>query len=362
MKEQKAKQLLEKYADGKADPEEKRLVESWYLKFFPGNFLSKEELQHEHDLGMIRLDAYFGRQRRNLVLKIAAVAAVMLMVTGVFIYNIQYKGIKERISLAQDIPPGKRRALLTLSNGKTIRLNEAKYGIKIGGKELSYSDGTALGAGINMANADALLVTQTPRGGTYQVTLSDGTIVILNAESTLKFPHIFKGKERRVELKGEAYFEVAKNKNMPFIVKSLGQQVTVLGTHFNVNTQSANGLKTTLLEGSIRLDAGSRSLTLLPGQQANFENNQLTILPADLDAVIAWKEGYFRFNDESIQEIMLKISRWYDVEIIYEGDVTHEVFTGAISRFSNISDVLDMLERTKIIHFKLEGRRVTVLN
>ena len=362
MKIEDARQLLDKYINGDASQEEKRVVESWYLKLGAGETLSKEELQHEHDLGMVQLEGYFGRQRRNLVFRIAAAAAILILVAGVFLYSARPKGIKDTISVAQDIPPGKRRAQLRLATGKIIHLSESKNGISINGGRLSYDDGSELQDAETNADDAAILVANTPRGGTYDLTLSDGTVVVLNAESSLKFPQTFNGNNRSVELTGEAYFQVAKNKSMPFIVKSGAQTITVLGTHFNVNAYNATKPSTVLEEGSVRVQNGDEEVMLVPGQQADSKGSQLTVVQADMDAVLAWKQGYFRFNDESIPEIMLKISRWYDVEVKYDGEITNEVFTGAISRFSNISDVLDMLERTKIVHFKLEGRRVTVLN
>lgn len=343
-----------------ATPEETRLVESWYLKMETGETLGTAELQQEHELGLKQLDAYITR-RRNLLLVWSAAAAVVLLTlfTALFFYNGTPKGIKEQISLAQDIPPGKNTAVVTLANGDTLRLSDAQHTLSVSGRALVYEDGTV--ARQTVAGTSAMLIASTPRGGTYKFKLSDGTLVILNAESSLKFSQVFDGVERVVELTGEAYFEVAKNMGMPFIVKTAGQNVKVLGTHFNINSYSGI-TSTTLLEGSVSVSAGAEEKILVPGQQADLTGDKLTVKKADVEAAVSWKDGYFRFNEESIPEIMQKISRWYDVDIRYEGKISREVFTGAISRFSNISDVLDMLERTKIIHFKLEGRRVIVLN
>lgn len=361
MRTEKAEQLIDKYNSGEATPAESQLVESWYLKMKEGETLSPDELHQEYELGFRQLDLYFIRRRTTFRLRIAAAAAVIIMASAVlYSYNYQNRGIKERITAAQDIPPGKNTAILTLANGETLKLSEAQHELSIGRNALTYKDGTV--AKQTASGAVAVLTAQTPRGGTYNFTLSDGTIVMLNADSYLKFPQSFSGKNRMVELKGEAYFEVAKNKAMPFIVKTEKQSIEVLGTHFNINNYSEAAGSTTLLEGSVKVTAGQSEKILVPGQQASLINEQLVVKKADLEAVVSWKDGYFRFNDENIQEIMQKIARWYDVDVTYEGDIPKEGFTGAISTFSNISDVLDMLERTKIVHFKLEGRRVIVLN
>ncbi|MDR6784660.1 transmembrane sensor [Pedobacter africanus] len=359
MENKNAGQLIDKYNKGEATPEEIRLVESWYLKMETGETLNAAELQHEHDLGLRQLDAYLTR-RRNILLVWTAAAAVVLLTlfTALFFYNSP-KGIKEQISLAQDIPPGKNTAVVTLANGDTLRLSDAQQMLSVNSQALVYEDGKV--ARQTAAGTSAQLTASTSRGGMYKFKLSDGTLVVLNAESSLKFAQIFEGTQRVVELTGEAYFEVAKNRNMPFIVKTAKQNVEVLGTHFNINSYSGT-TSTTLLEGSVKVSAGVEEEMLIPGQQADLTGDKLMVKKADVEAAVSWKDGYFRFNEESIPEIMQKISRWYDVDISYEGEISREVFTGAISRFSNISDVLDMLERTKIVHFKLEGRRVTVLN
>ena len=185
---------------------------------------------------------------------------------------------------------------------------------------------------------------------------------MLNAASSLKYPTSFTGSERRVELAGEGYFEVAHNKLKPFKVISNGQEIEVLGTHFNVNAYTDEfGIKTTLLEGSVKISAAGLYTLIRPGQQALFANHRLSVGDADIKETIAWKDGYFDFKNESIESIMRKLSRWYDIDVQYDGKVTGEGFYGEISRFKNISEVLSMLEQTELVHFKIEGRRVTVI-
>jgi ferric-dicitrate binding protein FerR (iron transport regulator) len=172
-------------------------------------------------------------------------------------------------------------------------------------------------------------------------------------------------------LTGEAYFEVAKNKEHPFVVKSPNQQVTVLGTHFNISAYENDNLtKTTLLEGAVlvaldelqKRSDDSGYTVLSPGKQAISNGRNLEVKNADLDEAISWKNGYFRFNDEKLNSVMQKIARWYNIEVIYKDRPTEEGFTGTISRASNISEVLSMLERTKTVRFEIEGRRVMVMN
>ncbi|RZK27282.1 MAG: FecR family protein [Flavobacterium sp.] len=359
----KADDLIKAYTDGNASKEERKLVESWYLNFNSGNTLNQVQLQEEHDLGLKELNNYLNRPKKLLWMRVAAAAVLAIVATSVFFYSSKPKGIKESITLAQDIPPGRNRATVKLANGHVVQLSEKQRKLHINRYSISYADGTIVNnVEKNDNNSNEILVAQTPRGGTYSIILSDGTLVMLNSESSLKFPQSFEGSTRVVELIGEAYFEVAKNKQMPFFVKSPDQSVEVLGTRFNISAYPGTTPKTTLKEGSVKIAAAGTEKLLVPGEEAKLWGKQLQVKKTDVKAALSWKDDYFRFDDESLPDIMLKISRWYDVEIEYQGEIKKEVFTGEISRFSNISDVLDMLERTKTVHFKLEGRRVTVLN
>lgn len=366
MEFKQADKLIEAYNNGTASPEERALVESWYLKYKTANTLSSVALQEEHDLGLQALNAYLTEPRKmRFWPRIASAAAILLVMgSGFYFYKVQNMGIKDKISLAQDIPPGRNTAILTLADGKTINLSDAKHGVVIADDKLVYNDGTGIAVAKGVQSKTSLEMTaNTPRGGIYNVTLPDGTTVMLNAESSLKFPSVFKGKNRKVELRGEAYFEVAKNKSHPFIVESEGQTVEVLGTHFNINSYVSNRyIKTTLLEGSVKVTGKHNELVLQPGEQSKLTAGRLNVQIADIEEAVSWKNGYFRFNDENIVDVMQKIARWYNIEVIYKDKPTLERFTGTISRKSNISDVLDMLERTKTVHFEIEGRRVMVMN
>ncbi|MBP8067796.1 MAG: FecR domain-containing protein, partial [Pedobacter sp.] len=262
----RAKKLITKYFSDKVTNEERNLVNNWYLKFNAGDSLSEEELQKEHDLGLIALNQFLNKRRKLIWIRVAAAAVLTILATSFFFYNGRNKGIKETITLAQDIPPGKHVAILTLSSGDVLQLDEKQKGVTINQRAIAYEDGTPVSSTLqNEPHFNPILIAQTPRGGTYNLTLSDGTLVILNAESSLKFPQVFNGTNRVVELTGEAYFEVAKNKKMPFIVKSTDQSVEVLGTRFNVNAYPGKTPLTTLQEGSVKINAAGKEKLLTPG-------------------------------------------------------------------------------------------------
>lgn len=313
---------------------------------------------------------------------IASAAAVLLIIgIAIFLYN-GYSDNKRARHLAAlsryDIAPGKNTATITLSNGKTIGLSESKNGIVISASGLTYNDGSSVNDQ-STYNRDkiTMLTASTPRGGTYQVTLPDGTKVWLNAASSLEFPSTFsvfssfsKGPtsstvSRTVKLVGEAYFEVAKaympdgsGKRIPFLVSSKGQLVEVLGTHFNINSYATeSATKTTLLEGSVKVNEA----TLKPGQQAILTASKVKVVQANLETVMDWKHDDFVFKDEDFKTTMQKIARWYDVDIIYAPGLANNIkLVGWISRKSKLSTVLRRIEQAGKVHFKIEGRTIIV--
>ena len=331
-------------------------------------------------------------RRGGYFTRIAAVAAVALIfiTATLYIFNTDKdnpaKEINKIVEIAKpmekplyknDIRPGGNKAVLTLADGTKVVLDDAKEGklqeqgnttiIKLDSGRLSYNTKSGLPILEKIVQYNTLT---TPRGGKYCVTLPDGTIVWLNASTTLRFPVAFAGKTRKVEVKGEAYFEVAKNEAMPFIVKAGNSEIKVLGTHFNVMAYADEKLlKTTLLEGRVEVsilkkgegEQNSPVMTLEPGQQAQLDiNNALTVVKADMEEAIAWKNGFFIFKNEPIESVMQKIARWYDVNIVYE--TTNDIlqFTGNISRAENISEVLRIMELTDVVHFKIEKKTITV--
>ncbi|MDO7744629.1 MAG: FecR family protein, partial [Pedobacter sp.] len=222
----------------------------------------------------------------------------------------------------------------------------------------------------------------TPRGGEYKVNLPDGTTVWMNAASSLKFPVQFNGRQRKVNLKGEAYFEVAKvttkelikgkqvTTRLPFIVETEKQDVQVLGTHFNVNAYAEEAItKTTLLEGAVSVSLVStpknlnpETYYLQPGQQANLNGNSIKVMAADIEEAMAWKNGLFMFNGQDLEGIMKQVERWYDVDVVFsDNSLKTQTFKGTISRFKKISQLLEVLESTGSVHFTMEGRRITAM-
>lgn len=244
----------------------------------------------------------------------------------------------------------------------TIALQGNTQVDKIRNGQLVYQ---ATGSSDKWQNATANQVTyntvSTPKAGEYEITLPDGTKIWLNSVSSITFPTAFTGNERRVSITGEVYFEVAKNKNKPFIVETRGQNVTVLGTHFNINAyDDENTIKTTLLEGSIKLSAHSNSKILTPGQQAEVTNNRITIINnSDTEAAVAWKNGYFVFDNTDLPTLMRQLSRWYDVNTVYNGNAGNHEFVGQIKRSVKLSSVLKILEASGV-HFKIEGENLYI--
>lgn len=302
-----------------------------------------------------------------------AAAAVVLISVAVGAYYLNSKYNKEVLPLefagqkGEYIKPGGNKAILTLSDGSHIALDDVANGeiAKESGVQITKTaDGRLLYAarpGLSHVKVGYNSIA-TPKGGQYRIALPDGTMVWLNAASSLKYPSAFVGKERKVELSGEAYFEVAKNKAMPFMVKTRQQEVEVLGTHFNINAyDDEHGVKTTLIEGSVKVKLPSnKSVLLKPGEQAEVLTD-IKVNQVDANAVIDWKQGLFWFNDESIFSIMRQFSRWYNIEVEYRGDVSNIRFGGQVSRMKNLSQVLRIMELTRSVEFKVEGNKIIVM-
>ena len=311
--------------------------------------------------------------------KYAAAAIIIMLMAGLLYYNFA-PGAESRETLAVNkaqLTPGKNKALLKLGDGSVIELTNASNGV------LAMQGNTAVkktkdGQLIYVASQTAagirntLNTITTPKGGQYQLTLPDGTKVWLNAASSLTFPTVFDASERRVTLRGEAYFEVAKiytatekkMVKMPFFVKTEGSQVEVLGTHFNVMAYpDANMQETTLLEGSVLVKHGKDYKKILPGQQASIVNRSdgaIKVKQANTELVMAWKEGLFLFDDSNIEEAMLQIGRWYNAEIIYQGPKPEAEFTGVLPRSSKLTEVLSLLESAQGVKFRLNGNQIIV--
>jgi len=303
-----------------------------------------------------------------------AAAAFLALIAGMGIFFIVHKkkensiGIVRSINHKNDIPPGGNKATLTLADGSTIILDTAQNGFltnQRGTKIIKLTTGLLSYKRAGKDDGKALYNTvTTPRGGQYQLELPDGTLVWLNAASSLYFPTVFVGKERKVELKGEAYFEVAKNASMPFHVEVSNMDVQVLGTHFNIMSYfDEENINTTLLEGRVNLTVNGVTKNLLPGKQAvvNKKTNAVELSNAIIKQAVAWKNGEFRFKETGIRELMRQVGRWYDVDIVYQTNSNNQYYTASLPRMQNISALLQTLELTGTVHFKIENRKIIVL-
>jgi transmembrane sensor len=307
--------------------------------------------------------------------KWVAAAAVLIVMIGTAAYFAFYtnhtstdvaRATPQKERFKNDILPGGNKAVLTLADGSTIVLDDAQNGalaqqgntkvIKLGGK-LSYDPE-------NGQTREVLYNTiATPRGGQYQIALPDGSQVWLNAASSLRFPTAFVGSERRVEITGEAYFEVAKNRSIPFVVSVNGAEVQVLGTHFDVMAyQEENAVKTTLLEGTVRFVSGSNNSLLTPGQQSQLtKEGQIKVLSdVDVEEVMAWKNGMFDFEKTDIETVMRQLSRWYNVEVVFKNKKEYNSLTAELPRNTNLSDVLKVLELSGSAQFDIQGNKIIV--
>lgn len=307
------------------------------------------------------------------------VAAIVLLVFSIGTY-IEFRKNKQQPETARlqiqlkntkDIAPGSDKAVLILADGSKIALDGEHNGVLAqqgNTKVMKLDGGLAYNApsirGSQVETFYNMIVT--PRGGQYQLVLSDGSKVWLNAASSLRFPTTFTGKERRVELTGEGYFEVAHNAQMPFVVQKGTTSIKVLGTHFNVKAyDDEQDTKVTLLQGSVRVSKGNEAALLQPGQQAllfNAPSGDGSIevqTNADVNEAIAWKNGVFQFEGADIQEVMRQIARWYDVEVVYKGQVDQH-FRGTISRTVAVSKILKMLELTGAVHFTIADKKIIV--
>lgn len=381
--------LIEKYQSGTATPEELRQLNEWYRSFDD----SEVEIIAENNNGLpiserIKLRLLQTIQGDSVPQpgkkwRMPAVAAtiLLLLTASIYYFFFQSSSPKQEIVktitqpvLKNDIAPGGNRALLTLNDGSTIILDSASNGVisTQGNIDVKKLDNGFLAYSVNgktvTENDEAFYNTiTTPRGGQYQITLSDGTKVWLNAASSIRFPIVFTGKERKVIVTGETYFEVAHNEVMPFKIKAMSSEVEVLGTHFNINAYDDEAsIKTTLLEGKVKvsvpaIDEVGTARFLSPGQQSSVnKNGNINIQNnADTEEAVAWKNGRFQFKSADLKSIFRQIARWYDVEVQYKGNVDLH-FSGQLIRSDNVSKVFEKLKLTGEVNFKIEGRKIIV--
>ena len=297
----------------------------------------------------------FRRPTKVRKLILAAASIVLIFSVGIAFY-INSRPAPEKLlevvsEFGTDVKPGGNRATLHLDDGSIISLSEEKSGI-VTGDSLTYSDGSLLSQAKGAAQNYTL---NTPKGGQYSVVLPDGTQVWLNAESSLTYPARFDGDQRRVELTGEAYFEVSHHKK-PFIVSSAKQEIKVLGTHFNINAYPDQEVSTTtLINGSVRVvNRETQSSSILsPGEQSRVQGGQIQIKEVDVMPYVSWRKGFFSFRETEMREAMSQLSRWYDVEVVYAKTMPPTHFFGDIARNENLASVLRILKQSGV-NFRIE--------
>ncbi|HEX6426326.1 MAG TPA: FecR domain-containing protein [Niastella sp.] len=427
-------ELLTRYLAGHCTPAEEQLIAEWYASF---DHLSpyfenensataievkaktktaiKSIIAGQKQAGGKLLTIHVGTQtiRKRILVYSSVAAAILILLTAGLYWMLSKNSEGANKSIVKKAPPvndttsitpGANRAMLTLADGTVVVLDDAANGtlaqqndvkvVKSKDGEVQYQQANgnrpsiAPNSGTNRQSAIVYNMLSTPRGGQYMIVLPDGSKVWLNAASSIKYPTAFTANERRVEITGEVYFEVAPlilptkrdgggSQKIPFIVKigtpaGSGGEVEVLGTHFNVNAYGDDGaVKTTLLEGSVRVKSevggtksygsGKSSAILKPGQQALMAiHSRLTIDHSpDIESVMAWKNGLFQFNNVTIETVMRQVARWYDVQVVFERDVSKDLFRGKIYRNTDLSQLLKILELSGA-HFKMEGKKVIV--
>ena len=358
---EKIKQLFERYRAGRCTPEEQARLHEWFNRYAGHEASGLEDLK-----AIFEAEQAATRRRGFGWLPYAAAVLLVAILAGYFAV-VNRQSIVESTSVA-DILPGGNRAILTLADGRTVDLSEAQAGIIIG-NGITYLDGsTVLSETVSTGDREEphkLTPSQThtlttPKGGTYQITLPDGTKVWLNAASTLTYPQRFASDKRIVEIEGEGYFSVARDVKRPFCVISRGQEIEVLGTEFNVSAYADDSVvKTTLVEGSVRLRTGDASEILLSGEQAVLANNYINKKEVDIAPYVAWKNGDFYFDNTPLIDMMKEISRWYSVEVIYETGIPQEYFSGGMSRNVSLQTVLKLL-RISEVKYRIEKSRLII--
>ncbi|MFI5136919.1 MAG: FecR domain-containing protein [Sphingobacteriales bacterium] len=382
MSKNKIADLLARYQSGQCTPEEKALVDEWFAAHGAEQTSIEQMNAEEQDAWASALFSEINSTNkendrkiipisvnRRLWPRIAAAASILLFISAGSYFLLHKKQPNQQIAQTKpfDIKPGSKKAILQLANGQQIALNEAPTGklaqqgnatvTKTADGQVSY-----IAQNSTAPTADIYNTITTRRGGYYPLKMADGTIAILDAASSIRYPVTFNGKERRVEITGQVYFIVAHNADKPFKVMVKDQVIQDIGTEFNINAYGDEPyIRTTLVEGGVKVTKQQQSVLLVPGQQAvaDMEKNTLRIQTANVSDVIAWKNGQTSFNNEDIQEIMRKVSRWYDVDVQYEGQIPTRGFDGSISRNANLSDLLKILEFNNI-HFKVDGKTITV--
>jgi transmembrane sensor len=375
MDTKKPQELLQKYREGTLSPEEKNILDGWALQLsHEENIdLSGIDLETNQAASFERLLAEINSQKttRSLWPRIAAAASILLCLSAGAYFALHKKPVDLTAQIqVHDIAPGSNKATLTLASGQKIVLDNAASGklAKQGNTVIQKNSGgtvTYTAANIEAPSDQPIQYNTltTKKGEQYALVLADGTKVWLNSASSITYPAAFSGGERRVEISGEALFDVAHNSARPFRVSVNGQIVKDIGTRFDVNAYSDEpGTATTLLEGAVEVSAGGNNALLKPGQQAVLQSSgaAFVVKNVNTEQAVAWQKGLFIFDHTSLYALMRQLSRWYDVEVVYEGAVKDVPCFGRINRSVNLSQVLKYLEIGGL-HFRVEGKKLIVL-
>lgn len=369
MNKQEAADLIRRYNAGLCTNAEKELVESWYMQMELQDLEDMPASMRAEDLERIgeRLLIQQPRIRRIHPLYRVAIAAAVLMLIATSIYFFIAKPAPDPVTFANTLRPGKNEAVITLGNGQQLILSAVPEGklatqdntniTKTANGQIVYK-GTAAGSD----GGEVYNTLTTPAGGTYTLVLSDHTVITLDAGSSIRYPVSFYGNERQVELTGQAYFDVAQDKAHPFKVISNKQVTEVLGTRFNINAYAdESAMRTTLLQGRIRVNSGRQSVILNPGQESVISaNTAISVTEADVETVMAWKNGIFKFRRADLQSVMRQFSRWYNVEVVYEGKVPEASITGKIQRNASAAEMLKIISDLGV-KFKTDGQKIIIM-
>ncbi len=373
--------LLARQRAGQITDEEMRELEVWkenspeneelFLRWQRGDFFSEEYTKYKKINGIRAKDAMqkrIDRERRAglrlRILRFGVAAAVVLLVVGSFYL---FKGEREE---KRDVMPSialisAQRPTLKLNDGSVVLLDSVAAGFKEEGVTVAKTGGSTLAYLAEDAISKQTLAFNTlnvPKGAEFDLILADGTQVWLNAESKLKYPVAFGGKERVVELEGEGFFKVSKDAARPFRVKTKSQVVEVLGTEFNVDAYpDGEYVYTTLVEGKVKVDTDRKSLELTPGMQSVVGKQNVYTREVNTGDIVSWRNGMFVLEDKTLEEIMSKLTRWYDFSVFYQNQAAKDItFKGKIPRYASFESILDILERTGEVKFKVSGQTVTV--
>ncbi|SEM90107.1 FecR family protein [bacterium A37T11] len=379
-------ELADKWVKGNLTPEEAHVLMEWYNShddsFQEVNSIKgaqQDEITeiafrelikriHEEEISSITRSTA-KTKKKHYYLPYAASIFVMTLISGIYYYKGRADASKVVGILAVhnlDIAPGGNKAILKLANGAKIKLDGSKNSVQVSNGKLTYNDGSLVKIPVTSDSSIAYHSLITPRGGQYQIILSDGTKVWLNSATTFVYPTKFTGNKRVVKINGEAYFEVAKSENMPFIVISKKQQINVIGTSFCIKAYDDEiNERTVLSSGMVKITIGgttetnSKSQLLIPGQQAVVGDYSMTVSNADVQSALAWKSGIFQFKKTSFEDIMKQLARWYDLEIIYKRKIPQESFTGTMDKNVHLSTILKILDESGI-EVRIKDKKIII--